>query len=342
MFKQYKFQIILSSIVILLPALFGFITGAKSIIAIPFVLLAFHLLCLFITSKDAKSANQNKKAFSMVLWIIPSLSVWICSMMYALIHVEDFDPTNYTLFIISLMFILFGNYMPKIKQNSTLGIKIKWTLLSEDNWFATHRFAGKVWVVCGVAIAICAFLPYKALPYVVVPVIFISGLVPMLYSYLIYRKQKSNGTLGTSNTSNIIAPYFPKGAKIVSMVLLIIVLAGVAVLMFTGNIKAHYSEDAVTFESTYWDDINIKYSDITAIEYQETNDDGARIYGFGSARLQLGKYKNDEYGNYTRCCYTNCDATVIIKTENEIYVVNRLDAATTKDIYNEILARINK
>lgn len=339
MLKRYKFQLIISSLVLLLPAVFGLITGAKFIVFMPLVLFAVHLLCLFVTTKDPKSENQSKKAFSMIFWIMPSLSLWICSMMYALIHAKDFDPTNYTVFIIALLFIVIGNYMPKVKQNHTLGIKIKWTLLSETNWNKTHRFAGKIWVVGGVIVALCALLPTSVMPFVLVPSIFAVALVPMLYSYLIYRKQKQDGTLDTSET---VINSFPKWMKPVSIALIIVVLAGAAVLMFTGNIKAHYSEETVVFESTYWDDIEIKYSDITAIEYRETNDDGNRIFGFGSARLQLGEYKNDEFGNYIRCCYTACDAVIVIKTKDEVYLVNRLDAEITKEIYNEILARMEK
>ena len=30
--------------------------------------------------------------------------------------------------LMGVMFVVIGNYMPKVKQNSTLGIKIHWTL----------------------------------------------------------------------------------------------------------------------------------------------------------------------------------------------------------------------
>ena len=44
------------------------------------------------------------------------------------------------------MFLLLGNYLPKIKQNNTLGIKISWTLTNEENWNKTHRFAETIWI----------------------------------------------------------------------------------------------------------------------------------------------------------------------------------------------------
>ena len=44
------------------------------------------------------------------------------------------------------MFMVIGNYLPKVKQNNTIGIRVVWTLQDEENWNATHRFSGKIWV----------------------------------------------------------------------------------------------------------------------------------------------------------------------------------------------------
>ena len=45
----------------------------------------------------------------------------------------------------SLLFIVIGNYLPKIKQNNTIGIRIVWILQDEENWNATHSFSGRIW-----------------------------------------------------------------------------------------------------------------------------------------------------------------------------------------------------
>ena len=49
-----------------------------------------------------------------------------------------------------LVFIIIGNYLPKCKQNYTVGIKLPWTLNSEENWNKTHRLAGYVFMLCGI------------------------------------------------------------------------------------------------------------------------------------------------------------------------------------------------
>ena len=37
-----------------------------------------------------------------------------------------------------LMFMVIGNYLPKVKQNNTIGIRVIWTLQDEENWNAAH------------------------------------------------------------------------------------------------------------------------------------------------------------------------------------------------------------
>ena len=41
--------------------------------------------------------------------------------------------------LMGALLIIIGNYLPKCRQNYTIGIKIPWTLADEDNWNRTHR-----------------------------------------------------------------------------------------------------------------------------------------------------------------------------------------------------------
>ena len=87
--------------------------------------------------------------------------------------------------LMGLIFAIIGNYMPKCKQNYTIGIKIPWTLSSEENWNRTHRFAGRLWVVCGLVIILTAFLGGFEL---FLGIALVMALAPVLYSYALYRK----------------------------------------------------------------------------------------------------------------------------------------------------------
>ena len=87
--------------------------------------------------------------------------------------------------LLGLIFIAIGNYLPKCKQNYTIGIKIPWTLASEENWNRTHRFAGWVWVGGGVVMLLSGFLGIFWLT--LVPAIIMAA-VPLIYSYILHKK----------------------------------------------------------------------------------------------------------------------------------------------------------
>lgn len=58
-----------------------------------------------------------------------------------------------------LLFIMLGNYMPKLRPNFLMGIRTPWTLSSEQVWYDTHRVGGRVMVVAGLLLVLVGFLP---------------------------------------------------------------------------------------------------------------------------------------------------------------------------------------
>ena len=92
--------------------------------------------------------------------------------------------------IMGLMLLVVGNYLPKCRQNYTVGIKVPWTLASEENWDATHRLAGKLWVAGGVVILLLAIQPWiPAFPMSLVIMLAVT-FVPMIYSFVYYIKME--------------------------------------------------------------------------------------------------------------------------------------------------------
>ena len=81
--------------------------------------------------------------------------------------------------------------MPKLKQNYTIGIKVPWTLNSEENWNMTHRMAGKVYVVAGVISIIIALLNNvlsDEVTIIIFMVVFlVTGIGSVAYSFWLYK-----------------------------------------------------------------------------------------------------------------------------------------------------------
>ena len=208
MIKKHLKTLIITSILTLLPILAGLylwntlpeqvpshwdvngeIDGWSSkpffVFGLPSIMLAAQWLCVLVTAADPKKANHSGKVLHLVLWIIPLLSIILSAMTYMVVlghtvRVEVIMPL-----IIGLVFTIIGNYLPKCKQSYTVGIKIPWTLHSEENWNRTHRFAGRLWLVCGFGIMLTAFVGGF---WVFLPIVLVMVLAPMVYSYLLHRK----------------------------------------------------------------------------------------------------------------------------------------------------------
>ena len=85
-----------------------------------------------------------------------------------------------------VLFVLIGNYLPKTKQSYTLGIRLPWTLASEENWNRTHRLGGVLWVLGGLYFIVMSFFPWNLAAFLI-PIL-LMALVPTVYSYLLYRR----------------------------------------------------------------------------------------------------------------------------------------------------------
>jgi hypothetical protein len=92
--------------------------------------------------------------------------------------------------MVGMLFVIIGNYLPKCKQSYTLGIKLPWTLNSEANWNATHRIGGKVWMLGGLLLTQCVFLPKNLLGVVILLILPALVLVPVVYSFVYYNRQE--------------------------------------------------------------------------------------------------------------------------------------------------------
>ncbi len=166
----------------------GFSSKAFAVFGLPAVLLAVLWLGAFVTSHDPKKQNISPKMFTLMLWIAPVISLVVAATMYPVNLGYELDIAFFGELLLGLMFIIVGNYLPKARQNYTIGIKIPWTLANEENWNRTHRLAGFLWMICGavmIVISLMRFVPAQWL----VGVFLIMVLVPCIYSYWLHVKK---------------------------------------------------------------------------------------------------------------------------------------------------------
>lgn len=308
MIKQYKKELIVSTLLALLPIAAGLLLWnrlpgqlathwgmhgadrwsgkAAAVFLQPLLLLAAHYLVLFLVFRDAKNRNQSKKVVGLLFWIMPATSILVSGITYAVALGWKFRLAGLLYVGLGLMFAAIGNYFPKCRPNRTVGIRISWTLGSEENWNATHRFAGKVWVIGGLIMVLAALLP--EVPGIIVTILAAAALsiLPIAYSYRYHRIH------GTKSEPDPLSKKISVGMLIFTAVIVVFV----AVMLFTGNLHYRFDSDSFTVEASYFDDLTVKYDAIDGIEYREGNVDGTRTYGVGSFRLLLGTFENAEFG----------------------------------------------
>ncbi|PZR27197.1 MAG: hypothetical protein DI535_11115 [Citrobacter freundii] len=119
------------------------------------------------------------------------LSVIHFFVIYSAAHSSFALPPGMIFAAVSILFAILGNYMYNIKPNYFVGVRLPWTLASDDNWKKTHNLAGRIWFIAGIVMAIlCLVLP--ALPAMI---LFFAGLavmiiIPIIYSYQLFIKEK--------------------------------------------------------------------------------------------------------------------------------------------------------
>lgn len=211
MINKYKRTLIISSLVILLPMFFGimiweklpvrmatnwgfanepngFSSKAFAVLGIPIMLVLLQWLCVYGVCRDPKRANINEKMMMLMLWIVPCTSVLTMGMCYAYALGKNVNIGLIVMLFLSVLFMVIGNYLPKCKQTNTMGIRVKWTLADAEVWSKTHRLAGVLWVIGGIAIFVMSFNLEK-LYLIVFVIMLIMCVVPIGYSYILYKNK---------------------------------------------------------------------------------------------------------------------------------------------------------
>lgn len=92
-------------------------------------------------------------------------------------------------FGVALFLVVVGNVLGKTERNFFMGVRVPWTLASEENWRVTHRFAGKMMVGFGLTLVVTSLF-FSSLQIAVLAIL-IPTLSPVVYSYLYFRRNEA-------------------------------------------------------------------------------------------------------------------------------------------------------
>lgn len=139
-----------------------------------------------------KYAAENKNRIAAIGFAtVVLLSAVMCLVIFSASNGNIRFRTGIIFSGVGLFFAILGNYLPNMKPNYFAGFRLPWTLENEDNWRKTHQLAGKLWFAGGLFLAAtCMFLPSDRGIILFFVVMIIITLIPIIYSYRLYRESK--------------------------------------------------------------------------------------------------------------------------------------------------------
>ena len=159
--------------------------GSKLFVCIilPLILCIFNIITHLIINND-----PNK---ILIYFLAPLMSVIFIPTTILISLGININMSVIAPVFMSIIFIFIGNYLPKCRQNYTIGIRLPWTLNNKENWKKTHRLAGLLFVISGILnILITIIFPNLSF-YTLTISLIVSAIIPAIYSFLMYKKYKN-------------------------------------------------------------------------------------------------------------------------------------------------------
>ena len=233
--------------------------------------------------------------------------------------------------------MVIGNYLPKMKQNNTIGIRVVWSLMDEENWNATHSFSGRIWGTSGILCMLCGLFGESMAALVVYIIsIMAAAIISILYSYLFYKKKIATG-------EKLKIQYNKKTIGVSGIIAILTIIFGIWTL-FLGSIEIRFEDKDFTIEAQGWSDYTVDYAQIDSISYEENSSQSWNDYrtnGLGNLKYAMGNFRNDVYGDYIRYTHSSCHSYVVMSIDGKILVVNGENDSATKEIYHTISEKVS-
>ena len=167
----------------------GWMPRATAVIGLPLLILTLNFVCFYAASRDPKRANISAALQTVTQWICPAVSLLCGAVTLGTGLGYEMNVGTFAPLFVGVLFLIVGNYLPKTKQSGTTGIRLPWTLASEENWNHTHRVAGFLWVLAGLLMLLATPLRLHG-PTVTVTLLALAAGIPVLYSYFYYRRHE--------------------------------------------------------------------------------------------------------------------------------------------------------
>ncbi len=100
------------------------------------------------------------------------------------------DMARFIVPVLALFFAVLGALLPLVRRNWFVGIRTPWTISSDLVWSKTHLLGSRLLILAGFVMLLAAFGSRAALPWLVLTPLLLSALIPVVYSYILFRRTR--------------------------------------------------------------------------------------------------------------------------------------------------------
>ena len=172
----------------------GYAGSPMALLLLPIVNVLVYVVLIFLPKLMAASEHYELLA-KRYLVIRLTLHGFICLLYLVILFYNLYHNANLFLFLIYglLLFMLItGNNLNNIRPNHFIGVRTSWTMKNPEVWRRTHHLASRLWVVSSlIMMCLIPFLSQLQFVRLSVMYLFAVSLVPVVYSWVIYKKIKT-------------------------------------------------------------------------------------------------------------------------------------------------------
>ena len=157
----------------------------------PVMNIIMYGLFIFMPAIDPKKENYKlfESTYIYFRYLFHIFFLGIHGLIIAAALGYNVDTGRLVTLAVSLLLMLMGNVMGRLKHNYFVGIKTPWTLADEEVWRKTHRLGAILWTAGGLMGVIMSLLR-QSMGWVFIAVIAVMTFISIVYSYLIFSKLK--------------------------------------------------------------------------------------------------------------------------------------------------------
>ena len=162
------------------------------------ILMGFFMLWMAkIAAKQEESGNNNEK---IVFYTGMGISLWFTAMhtfsLYkafaaagSMGYSVEADINRIFCILLGISLVIIGNFMPKLRNNSIIGLRTPWSMKNDTVWKKSQLFGGISFIVCGVLMIIAGLLLEGfAAMCIALGLLIADTVICVIYSYKISKK----------------------------------------------------------------------------------------------------------------------------------------------------------